>query len=61
MEDIWACSFLMKQCQVLYEIDSIIHLQLIDEAQLYGQFVQDSVIAHTANNSFDALDEVIGK
>jgi hypothetical protein len=60
MEDIWACSFLMKQCQELRKIDSIIYLQQTDEDQLYVQFVRDNAIVHTANNSFDALDEVIG-
>jgi hypothetical protein len=51
----------MQQCQVSYEIDSVLHLQLIDEEQLYGQFMQDNTVAHTANNSFDVLGEVIGK
>lgn len=51
----------MKQCQVLCEIDSFIHLQLIDEDQLCGQFMRDNAVAHTLNKSFDALEEVIDK
>jgi hypothetical protein len=61
MEDIWARSFLMKQCQVFCEIDSFNHLQLIGKDQLYGQFVRDNAVAHALNNFFNALDEVIGK
>jgi hypothetical protein len=51
----------MKQCQVSYEIDSVIRLLLNDKEQLYGQFLQDNAVAHTANNSINVLGEVIGK
>jgi hypothetical protein len=35
--------------------------QLTDGEKSYGNFMQDNVVAHTANNSMYALDEFFGR
>lgn len=37
---------------------SLFFSQLDDEEKLYGNFMKGNTMAHTVNNSVDALDEV---